>query len=141
MLNRQIMALILSDIELIVKTSMLAVGLKGSNILEELKVIADDNGDDLIFGIVLNDYVQWIENGRRSGKMPPLEPIEKWCKRHGINASPSVLFAIRRMIGNEGIRPRPFLDNVFQEIGKKWNGEWSELLFADITKDLYKWFN
>lgn len=137
----QIMGAIAQDIDTIVKQAMTAVKLQDSNLYKELEVIADDNEGDLVFGIILNDYVEYVESGRRSGKMPPLQPIEDWCKRHGIPTNNSVLYAIRKMIGEEGIRPRPFLDEVFQEIDKKWNNEWSDAIFDDIMKIIDNFFN
>lgn len=136
----QVTAAIAQDIATIVQNAMAAIKLQGSNLYNSLEVFADSNGDDLVFGFMLNDYVEYVENGRRSGKMPPLEPIEKWCKRHGIPTNNSVLYAIRKMIGEEGIRPRPFLDNVFKEIDSKWNNEWSDEIFNEITKIIDEFF-
>ena len=52
----------------------------------------------------------------------------------------SVLYAIRKKIGDEGIRPRPFLDNVFKEIDSKWDNEWSDEIFNEITKIIDDFF-
>lgn len=137
----QIMGAMAQDIDMIVRQAMTAVKLQDSNLYKELKVIASENEGDLVFGIILNDYVVYVESGRRGGKMPPLKPIEDWCKRHGIPTANSVLYAIRKMIGKEGIRPRPFLDVVFQEIDKKWANEWSEAIFAVIMKIIDEYFD
>lgn len=137
----QVAAAIAQDIATIVMNAMAAIKLEGSNLYKSLEVFADSNGDDLVFGFMLNDYVQYVENGRRSGKMPPVEPIENWCKRHGIPTNNSVLYAIRKIIGEEGIKPRPFLDGIFKEIDSKWNNEWSDEIFDEIMKIIDEFFN
>lgn len=135
-----ITAAIAQDIAMVVREAMSAVKLQDSNLYKELEVFARENDGDIILGFMLNDYVEYVEHGRRKGKMPPIEPIEKWCKRHGIPTSNNVIYAIRKMIGEEGIRPRPFLDAVFSEIDKKWNGEWSDMLFGEIIKIIDEYF-
>lgn len=57
-------------------------------------------------------YAEYVENGRRSGKMPPLKIIaawaykkfqlENWKKAHAIG------FAIARNIAKKGTKPHPF---------------------------------
>ena len=55
-----------------------------SDIYKNLQVNATNDGD-LVFDIILNDYLKFIESGRRKGAdMPPVEPIIKWAKKHGI---------------------------------------------------------
>ena len=52
--------------------------------------------------IVVNDYIDYIESGRGSGKMPPTKPIIDWCRRHGIPSDNSTVYLIRRSIGENG---------------------------------------
>lgn len=115
--------------------------LVGSDIYKNLSVKATNDGD-LVFDLMLNDYIVYIENGRRKGaKMPPIEPIIRWARKHGISTDNSTIYLIRRAISRDGIKPRPILDKVFEEVERKWNGEWSEMLFDEITKILDEYFN
>ena len=51
-----------------------------SDSYKNLKVIAKNDGD-LVFDIILNDYLEFIESGRRKGAdMPPVEPIVRWAR-------------------------------------------------------------
>lgn len=114
--------------------------LADSNLIKSLEVIATDDGD-LVFDIMMNDYIQYIESGRRKGaKMPPVEPIVKWAKRHGIPSDNSTIWAIRKAISRDGIRPRPIFEHVMEELDNKWDNEWSDKIFDKITEIIDEFF-
>ena len=114
--------------------------LADSNLIKSLEVIATDDGD-LVFDVMMNDYIQYIESGRRKGaKMPPVEPIVKWAKRHGIPSDNGTIWAIRKAISRDGIRPRPIFEHVMEELDNKWDNEWSDKLFDEITKIIDEFF-
>lgn len=113
----------------------------GSDIYKNIQVKATNDGD-LVFDILLNDYIQYIESGRRKGaKFPPIEPIVKWARKHGIPTDNSTIFLIRRAISRDGISPRPIMDKVFSEIDYVWDNGWSDELFNEITKIITEFFN
>ena len=112
-----------------------------SNIYKTLSVKATNDGD-LIFDIILNDYLTFIESGRRKGaKMPPVEPIVRWCKSKGISTDNSTIFLIRRAISRDGIRPRPIMQYVFDEIDREWNDGLADEIFSKIMEEIDKFFN
>lgn len=128
-----------SDVGINSKTSTNT--LSQSDIYKTLQVRATNDGD-LVFDIILNDYLVYIENGRRKGaKMPPIEPIVMWAKKHGIPSGNSTIYLIRRAISRDGIRQRPFMANVFAEITNGWNDHIAEDLFNKIIQEIYNWFN
>lgn len=115
--------------------------LKDSDIYRELSVYATSDGD-LVMDIMLNDYIQYIENGRRIGaKMPPVEPIVRWCREKGIPTDNSTIFLIRRAISRDGIEPRPIMAKVFEEMDNKWDNGWADRLFDVIMEQLNKFFS
>lgn len=115
--------------------------LTNSNIYNTLSVRATNNGD-LIFDIILNDYLIYIENGRRKGAaMPPVAPIVEWCKKKGIPTDNSTIFLIRRAISRDGVRPRPFLAKVFEEVDREWDDNLADNLFNKIMEEIDKFFN
>ena len=115
--------------------------LSNSDIYRTLQVRATNDGD-LIFDIILNDYLVYIENGRRKGaKMPPVEPIVKWCKKKGIPSDNSTVYLIRRAISMDGIKARPFMAHVMEEIDKGWNENVAGELFNKIIEEINKFFN
>lgn len=114
--------------------------LVNSNIYKTLSVKATNDGD-LVFDIILNDYLVFIENGRRKGaKMPPVEPIVRWCKQKGIPTDNSTIYLIRRAISRDGIKARPFMAHVMEELDSEWDGVADEI-FNVIIQEIDKFFN
>ena len=110
-----------------------------SKIFKEMYAKASGN---IVIQLLLNDYVYYIESGRKAGsKFPPIQPIVQWAKKRGIPTDNSTIFLIRRAIAEDGIRPRPFMYKVLETIDKKWDGEWSSELFNEITKIIDEFFN
>lgn len=112
----------------------------GSDIYNNLQVKAKNDGD-LVFDILLNDYLTYIESGRRKGaKMPPVEPIVRWARSRGIPTDNSTIFLIRRAISRDGIRPRPFMATVMEQIDLDMPN-WYDKIFDEITKLINDFFN
>ena len=113
----------------------------GSDIYKNLQVNATNDGD-LVFDIILNDYLKFIESGRRKGAdMPPVEPIVNWAKKHGIPTDNGTIYLIRRAISRDGIAPRPFMDKVFADIDDVWDKNWADELFDEIMRMINDFFN
>ena len=110
-----------------------------SDIYKEMYAKASGN---IVIQLLLNDYVQYIESGRKAGsKFPPIQHIVQWAKKRNIPTDNSTIFLIRRAIAEDGIRPRPFMYKVLETIDKKWDGEWSSELFNELTKIIDEFFN
>lgn len=111
-----------------------------SDSYKNLKVIAKNDGD-LVFDIILNDYLEFIESGRRKGAdMPPVEPIIRWARSKGIPTDNSTIFLIRRAISRDGIAPRPFMATVMEQIDLNMPN-WYDKIFDEITKLINDFFN
>lgn len=59
------------------------------------------------------------------GKMPPLEPIREWCRRHHIN--PNLAFVIARKIGRHGMKARPFMWPALEKVRPEYERELRDL--------------
>lgn len=115
--------------------------LTDSDIYREINVVATHDGD-LVFDLMLNNYLKYIESGRRKGaKMPPVKPIEEWAKKHGIPTDNSTIWAIRKAISRDGISSRPIMDYVFIELDKMWDARWADELFNKIMEQIDNFFN
>lgn len=115
--------------------------LTSSQIYKTLSVRATNDGD-LIFDIVLNDYITFIESGRRKGaKFPPVEPIVRWARSRGIPTDNSTIFLIRRAISMDGIKPRPIMQYVFEEVDREWDEQLADELFNKIINMIDNFFN
>lgn len=112
-----------------------------SAIYKSLSVKATNDGD-LIFDIILNNYLKYIESGRKKGaKLPPVEPIVRWARSRGIPTDNKTIWAIRKAISRDGIKERPFMDKVFEDIFYVWDNGWSDELFDEIIKEVTDFFN
>ena len=110
-----------------------------SDIFKEMYAKASGN---IVIELLLNDYVQYIESGRKSGsKFPPIEAIRQWAKNKLGKEDNLTIYKIRSAIVRDGIKPRPFMYKVLNTIDKKWDGEWSSELFQELTKIIDEFFN
>ena len=111
-----------------------------SDLYKTLQVKASNDGD-VVFDLMLNDYLVFIESGRRAGaKFPPVEPIVNWAKKRGIPTDNSTIFLIRRAISRDGIRPRPFMAYIFEEMDERWDNNWSDRIFNKIMEQIDNFF-
>jgi len=118
-----------------------------------------EEGDKFIVSIVSSEYWLYIEQGRRAGaRQPPLSATEAHIRNRAIQIRPrqvktpkkrakpgptyeallrSVAFAMARKIAEEGIAPRPFVDNVLnsQEY-REAQAELTEEVGADIREQI-----
>lgn len=107
--------------------------------------------------VVLNvlDYFQWVENGRKPGKFPPIAKIKQWIKDKPIipyeddngrlPTEEQLSFLIGRKIANEGIKPGNQLKNTVSELNAIYIEKLKAALIADfgvyqlkILKDINK---
>lgn len=115
--------------------------LVGSDIYKTLSVKATNDGD-LIFDIILNDYITFIESGRRKGaKFPPVAPIVAWARKKGIPTDNSTIYLIRRAISRDGIKPRPIMQYVLEEVDREWDDKLADEIFSKIMEMIDKFFN
>lgn len=76
----------------------------------DYKLEVTDNKVSLYF--VALDYYIYIEKGRAAGKFPPIEAIKKWMIAKKIPNTSGRAYLIARSIAKNGIRPKPYLDNI-----------------------------
>ena len=143
-----IMTYIANDIMKVVKLVMASdFGINpkiGSDLYKQLKTIATNDGD-LVFDIMVNDYILYKENGRKAGRLlPPVEPIIKWMKKKGIRTTNLNVYIIRSLIAKQGIMPSKIFDIVFENLDKKfderWDDKWADRLFDTIIRELDNYF-
>ena len=108
-----------------------------------------DNSSWLI-SISLEKYWRYIEYGRRPGKMPPLDVIEKWIdvkqiKPHSMTLKsgktviprpPQLPFLIARSIGQRGIPPKPLFKNSFEAAKQQFIQVIKDAITQDIKENL-----
>lgn len=73
-------------------------------------------------------YGEFVDKGRRPGKMPPLKTIQDWCMVKGIPEK--MAFPIALKIKREGTKGANFSDTITESIK-----ELTELIAKELAKD------
>jgi hypothetical protein len=64
--------------------------------------------------IQANDYLTYVDQGRKPGSYPPIQAIKTWCSIKGIPQSAA--FPIARSIFKFGIKPTNVIDKTIRKI-------------------------
>lgn len=107
----------------------------------EPRVSFGSNGDNVVIEVLFNNYIDYIEKGRRPGKMPPVSALKEWAQSRGIPTDNGTLYAIANAIKRDGIEGRPILATLEREIENKFENEWADKLFEAMTEELTKYFD
>ena len=110
----------------------------------------DDPLPKLVVDFGTADYWEFVENGRRPGRYPPIGPIDRWTSRRVRQARDekgrfiprkSLVYLIRRSIGKYGYYGIKFLqnaiDSTIDEIEDKI-GEAAKIYFEDYINKNFK---
>ena len=116
----------------------------GKNTLKysRLAQTAQIQTDIPFFHLILNDYIDSIENGRRpKAQLVPIESLRDWARRKGIPSDNKTLEIIQYAIWRDGIKGRPVMRTFFNMLDKEWNSTYSKELFEAILHNLTQYFN
>ena len=82
------------------------------DLLNSVEYVIDRDGYTYTVSLMLKDYWYFVENGRKAGKMPPMDAILSWIKAKPVLPRPNakgklptpqqLAFLIARKIGKEG---------------------------------------
>ena len=112
--------------------------LKNSRLAQEAQIQTDIP----FFHLILNDYIDDIENGRRTkAPLVPIEDLRDWARRRGIPSDNKTLEIIQYSIWRDGIKGRPVMRTFFNMLDKEWNETYSKQLFEAILHNLTQYFN
>jgi len=108
-------------------------------LLNSLAFEIKEDAQQIQFFIKANDYLKWVDKGRRPGKYPPIKAISKWAQVKGI--SQEAVFPIARSIYKFGIKPTNVIQRVVKEfetsptLKKKYEDEVVNQLIDMINKN------
>ena len=126
---------LIDDINAVLFSTLQRINLGNSDLAKSVKIVFE-NGS---FKIKFSDYAHFIDSGRRAGaKPPPVKAIMTWISKNGISpkniTTTQLAYAISRSIGIKGIKSKPFLDRLSEEVT-----ELIEIhIFEEINKLLIK---
>lgn len=81
-----------------------------------------------------SDYAAPANYGRGPGKMPPIDAIQAWARRHGLGDDRSTAFLIARAIGRSGTRGLHFWEDAEKEMERRMP-EFVDKLSSQIGAD------
>lgn len=104
-------------------------------------------GTTITVNLNVADYMRYIEDGRSSGRFPPIVKIRKWIDDKGIvprmdsngrlPTLDSLAFLIGRKIANEGFKGSDDLKKTLEEI----NAEYIDLLNQALKRDFEEYYS
>jgi hypothetical protein len=98
------------------------------------------NGINVI--LLANDYLKWVDRGRKPGTYPPIQAIQRWVAIKGIPKQAA--WAIRTNIFKFGIKPtRVIAKTRFQlETNRTYAQKYERMIVDTLTKNIEKnWLN
>lgn len=138
---------IADDILTVMQDILDANGQENSNLKKDLYTKVEQEGDNIILKLFANHYIYWVDQGRGPSNIPPLTSwanpvgdISAWCRRKGIPADNSTVWAIIKKIHKYGYEGRFFLEDFWRQAEQKTYDNLDKL-FEAIIKDLTEWFN
>jgi hypothetical protein len=94
------------------------------------------NGVNLV--LLANDYLTWVDRGRKPGTYPPIQAIQRWVAIKGIPKEAA--WAIRRNIFKFGIKPTRVIAKTRFEIetNRKYAQKYERAIVDTLTKNIEK---
>lgn len=88
--------------------------------------------------LLANDYLQYVDRGRKPGTYPPIKAIQKWVAIKGIKKEAA--WAIRRNIFKFGIKPTNVIrkTKTIIETSRNANRKYEQRMVDNIVKMLEK---
>jgi hypothetical protein len=86
-------------------------------------------------------YYTYVDKGRKKGKRPPIKPIIDWVKRNKLeipdgSSVESIAFAVANSIANDGLKPRPFIEELQLEIGMQTRNYLVNVMNKELKKGI-----
>ena len=118
---------------------------------DKIKFVMNVNGN--FYEIIFNapKYWEYANDGRRPGKMPPVNVIADWVRRRNITpyalkngklpTEDQLAFMIAKKIGRDGTTGIHFLEKSIDEQKSYWDDKISEAISNDIIAELDSFFN
>jgi len=109
------------------------------SLINSLAFEIKEDAQQIQFFIKANDYLKYVDKGRKPGKYPPIREISRWARVKGI--SQDAVFPIARKIFKFGIKPTNVIQRVVKEfetspiLTKKYEDEVVNQLIDMINKN------
>jgi hypothetical protein len=123
------------------RTKAIATG----NLLNSIQFNVKKTPEGAIVSIESNEYIVYVDKGRKPGKYAPSKALEAWVRARGIAADKkkitAIAFAINNKIKREGIKPRPILERAYSNGLPMYDKIIDDVLNNDLDKYLQQKLN
>lgn len=107
---------LLNEIEELLKFTLKKIDLDNSRFAKNIKI---EYSNDSIT-VLMPEYAEYIDKGRKKGsKQPPIKAMIDFIRSRNIQSNLTELqlaYAIANSIKRDGIKPKPFIEKLTQEI-------------------------
>ena len=116
-------------------------------LLNSIKYIFKKNNTSYEISMEMAEYWKYVENGRKSGKFPPISAIREWVKIKPVIPRPyngklptenQLAFLIARSIANKGIRPKPIFNDTLDDAMNDFENGLEDAFTKDIENEMDK---
>lgn len=116
-------------------------------LLNSIKYIFKKNNTSFEISMEMAEYWKYVENGRKSGKFPPISAIREWVKVKQVMPRPyngklptenQLAFLISRSIAKKGIRPRPIFNDSLDDAMNDFENGLEDAFTKDVENEMDK---
>ena len=112
------------------------------SLINSINYRLQDTANGIQFQLLANDYIKYVDKGRRPGTYPPINAIKQWARIKGLPKEAA--WAIRTNIFKFGIKPTNIINKTLRviETSRDANRKYEERMVDNLVKILEKnWVN
>ena len=116
-------------------------------LLNSIRYIFNKNNTSFEISMEMAEYWKYVENGRKSGKFPPISAIREWVNVKRVIPRPynvklptenQLAFLIARSIAKNGIRPRPIFNDSLDDAMNDFENGLEDAFTKDVENEMDK---
>lgn len=116
-------------------------------LLNSIRYIFNNNNTSFEISMEMAEYWKYVENGRKSGKFPPISSIREWMKVKPVIPRPyngklptenQLAFLIARSISKNGIRPKPIFNDTLDDAMNDFENGLEDAFTKDVEEEMDK---
>ena len=120
---------------------------ESGKLLNSIKYIFNNNNTSFEISMEMAEYWKYVENGRKSGKFPPISAIREWVKVKPVIPRPyngklptenQLAFLIARRISKKGIRPKPIFNDSLDDVMSDFENGLEDAFTKDVENEMDK---
>lgn len=116
-------------------------------LLNSIRYIFNKNNTSFEISMEMAEYWKYVENGRKSGKFPPISAIREWVNVKRVIPRPyngklptenQLAFLIARSISKKGIRPKPIFNDTLDDTMNNFENGLEDAFTKDVENEMDK---